>query len=177
MTIRHSKQLTQPDGADTSKVRPSDWNDDHVDATGTPVAAMRLVISELIALDDPDAATGIAAIVVATGSYLIKAFVLRTDNTDALGSPATVSLRIGPDSDHGVQNTLITYDLENAYAGTIGDGIYLEDGGNTFGGDPGMLVDSYARGAFIETEDAVLQVRSVGITGGHCRVYALIAAP
>lgn len=43
MTIRHSKQLTQPDGADTSKVRPSDWNDDHVDENGIPVTAFRVV--------------------------------------------------------------------------------------------------------------------------------------
>ena len=38
ITVKHSKVSTIPDGTDTSVVRPSDWNDDHV-LTGTiPVA-------------------------------------------------------------------------------------------------------------------------------------------
>ena len=38
ITVKHSKVSTIPDGDDTSVVRPSDWNDDHV-LTGTvPVA-------------------------------------------------------------------------------------------------------------------------------------------
>jgi hypothetical protein len=38
ITVKHSKVSTVPDDADTSLVRPSDWNDDHV-LTGTvPVA-------------------------------------------------------------------------------------------------------------------------------------------
>jgi len=38
ITVKHSKVSTIPDGTDTSVVRPSDWNDDHV-LTGTiPIA-------------------------------------------------------------------------------------------------------------------------------------------
>ena len=38
ITVKHTKVSTIPDGTDTSVVRPSDWNDDHV-LTGTiPVA-------------------------------------------------------------------------------------------------------------------------------------------
>jgi hypothetical protein len=38
ITVKHSKVSTIPDGDDSSVVRPSDWNDDHV-LTGTiPVA-------------------------------------------------------------------------------------------------------------------------------------------
>lgn len=34
MTITHSKVSAVSDGADTSKIRPSDWNDEHVIADG-----------------------------------------------------------------------------------------------------------------------------------------------
>ena len=38
ITVKHNKVSTVPDGDDTSLVRPSDWNEDHV-LTGTvPVA-------------------------------------------------------------------------------------------------------------------------------------------
>ena len=38
ITVKHSKVSTIPDGTDTSVVRPSDWNDDHV-LTGTILVA------------------------------------------------------------------------------------------------------------------------------------------
>lgn len=37
MSVRHKKHSDLPDGADPSKVHPSDWNDEHVDENGNPL--------------------------------------------------------------------------------------------------------------------------------------------
>ncbi len=40
MQIKHAKVSLKPDGADTTVVRPSDWNAYHVDENGGPIYAV-----------------------------------------------------------------------------------------------------------------------------------------
>lgn len=45
MSVRHKKHSDLPDGADPSKVHPSDWNDEHVDDDGNPIVPGRVYSS------------------------------------------------------------------------------------------------------------------------------------
>lgn len=163
---------TDPPAAVTTLVAPG--ADVSTPGQATLIAA-RLLVSDLI---DIAAIPAAAAVVIPAGSLLVKAFILRPDDSTNDGNPdLRLNIVIGPANNLVSRNTLITYDLTNAYAGTTGTGALLEDGGDTFASDPGMLVDSYARGALAQTDQALQVTKTSHLTGGHLRVYAIIATP
>jgi hypothetical protein len=114
ITVKHSKVSTIPDDADTSLVRPSDWNDDHV-LTGTvPVANGGTGAST--------ASDGLNALLPSqTGN---NGKVLSTDGTNATWSTNGSGDVVGPAS--STDNAVARFDsttgklLQNSVV-TIGD--------------------------------------------------------
>lgn len=164
MSVIHKKHSTAVGSTDPSKVHPSDWNDEHVNADGTPVTGMRVIGPFHIAFDTPDLTAASGAVLETfdtDGAFLLSAIVVITTQWEGANA---ISMEVVAGGTNDYYPLWVFGDLRGIPA-------------NNSGAPSALDVASRPRLLSVGEIFMVDAYGVVGMTAGAADIYALIADP